>query len=77
MYVYVYGGGHWVGIGMGAPRGRLGLHCTNDSICLAMELATHSLGTGESRGFTSFIPPGIYQVRSMCQEGTVGTSKIV
>lgn len=77
MCVYVYGGGHWVGIGMGAQRGRLGLHCTRDSACLAMELATHSLGTGESRGFTSFIPHGIYQVPSTCQEGIVGTSKIV
>lgn len=48
MCVYVYGGGHWVGIGMGAQRGRLGLPCKKDSACLAMELATHSLGTGES-----------------------------
>lgn len=44
----MYGGGHWVGIGMGAQRGRLGLPRKKDSACLAMELATHSLGTGES-----------------------------
>lgn len=54
-----------------------GYTAKKDSACKAMELATHSLGTGESRGFTSFIQSGIYQVPSMCQEGTVGTSKIV